>query len=289
MTHDAFSRCHPAVNFLYFAGAIGCGVVIQHPAYILAAILGSGIYCFLLQGRKSLKLFLGILPLFLLTAAVNPLFNTEGNTVLFSLFSRPYTLEALLYGADIAGIFVVMILWFACYSQVLTSDKFTYLFGSLIPSLSLLLVMVLRMIPSFLRKARQISGVRSAIGKGIGESADRKEKLRSGITILSALTDWSLEGGIVTADSMRARGYGCQKRSSFHSYSFSVRDWILLLLMSVLALVTLLIGDKSPQFTPMLQIPGLSTGFAAYCVYLSIPAVIHLKEVIAWHISRSGI
>ena len=29
MTHDAFSRCHPAVNFLFFVAALGCGMVIQ--------------------------------------------------------------------------------------------------------------------------------------------------------------------------------------------------------------------------------------------------------------------
>ena len=30
--YDGFSDCHPAVNFLFFVGAIGFGVVIQHPA-----------------------------------------------------------------------------------------------------------------------------------------------------------------------------------------------------------------------------------------------------------------
>ena len=33
--YDGFSDCHPAVNFLFFVGAIGFGVVIQHPAYVL--------------------------------------------------------------------------------------------------------------------------------------------------------------------------------------------------------------------------------------------------------------
>ena len=42
MTHDAFSRCHPAVNFLFFVAAIGCGMVIQHPAYILAGVVSGG-------------------------------------------------------------------------------------------------------------------------------------------------------------------------------------------------------------------------------------------------------
>ena len=206
MKTDAFSRCHPAVNFVYFALAIAFGVVVQHPAYMLAAVIGASVYYLLLKGGKGIKMILGLLPVAALIALVNPLFNVLGETVLFSLFGRPYTLEALYYGAVVGGMFLVMMLWFGCYNVVLTSDKFTSLFGNLIPALSLLLVMVLRMIPGFMRKARQISGARTCIGKGIGEAATKKEKLMGGMTVLSALTDWALEGSIVTAVSMRCRG-----------------------------------------------------------------------------------
>ena len=40
MTSDAFSNRHPAVNFLFFLGAIGFAVLIQHPAYLIAGALG---------------------------------------------------------------------------------------------------------------------------------------------------------------------------------------------------------------------------------------------------------
>ena len=41
MTSDAFSNRHPAVNFLFFLGAIGFAVLIQHPAYLIAGALGA--------------------------------------------------------------------------------------------------------------------------------------------------------------------------------------------------------------------------------------------------------
>ena len=45
MDRDPFSRCHPAVQFLFFLGAIGFGVVIQHPAYLLAGwVAAAGYY-----------------------------------------------------------------------------------------------------------------------------------------------------------------------------------------------------------------------------------------------------
>lgn len=284
MKQDAFSRYHPAVNFLYFVGAIGFGVVIQHPVYMLAAVLGAAAYYLLLKGRKGIKTIFLMLPVFLLIAAVNPLFNTLGETVLFFLFGKPYTLEALYYGLVVGGIFVVMMLWFGCYNEVLTSDKFTSLFGNLIPALSLLLVMVLRMIPNLMRKAVQISGARKSIGKAM-ENGTKKETVANGMTVLSALTDWALEGSVVTADSMRARGYGAAKRTSFQIYRMTSRDWVLLALTLFLAAATVL-GDKTAEFIPALQIAPLTWNFSAYCVYLIIPTALHLKEAILWHILR---
>ena len=57
MGTDAFSKRHPLVNFLFFAGAIGFGVVIQHPAYIGCSILSAMLYLILLKGRKGLTFY----------------------------------------------------------------------------------------------------------------------------------------------------------------------------------------------------------------------------------------
>ena len=286
---DAFSKCHPAVNFLFFVGAIGCSVVIQHPVYLITGILCGGVYYLLLNGRKGWKMLLGLLPMFVILTAVNPLFNTYGAHILFSVFGRPYTLEALLYGAAIASVFVVMMLWFGCYSRVLTSDKFVCLFGSLIPSLSMLLVMVLRMIPNLMRKAKLLSGARKSIGKGVGEQSTNREKLYDGMNILSALTDWALEGSIVTADSMRARGYGSAKRTSFQLYRFTIRDCTLIVLMLLLAALILIPGGTIATFTPEFFIASPTWGLAAYFIYLLLPCAVHLKEAIQWHSSISKI
>ena len=292
MMTDAFSKCHPAVNFLFFAGAIGMTVMIQHPIYLLAGILTGAIYYLLLNGRKGWKMILWMIPLFVLLTAMNPLFNTLGATPLFFLFGRPYTLEALYYGAAVAAVFVTMLLWFGCYNKVLTGDKFTSLFGNLIPSVSLLLVMVFRMVPNLMRKAAQFSGARKSIGKGAGENATTGEKLTDGMTVLGALTTWALEGSIVTGDSMRARGYGAAKRSSFMIYRLGSVDWTLLILLPLfLALVILAAGygQLTAAFTPEINIAPLSWGIVPYTLYLLIPTILHGKESLQWHISRSRI
>lgn len=289
MTHDALSNRHPAVSFLFFVLAIGFGVVIQHPAYLLAGAVSAGIYYLLLSGRSGWRMIGGLVPVFLLLSAINPLFNTYGATVLFRLFGRPYTLEALLYGMVISGMLVVMLLWFGCYNAVMTSDKFTSLFGNLIPALSLLLVMVLRMIPGFIRKTGQISAARKCIGKSASEESGIREKLADGMSVLSALTDWALEGSITTGDSMRARGYGTARRTSFQIYRMTGQDWILLVYMAALAAAVLLGGEKTAVFSPEIRIAPLGFEFAAYCVLLLIPSALHIKEAMQWHISKSAI
>ena len=296
MSSDAFSRRHPLVNFLFFLGAICFSAVIQHPAYLLAGFCGSTLYFLLLKGRAGWRLLLGMMPLFLFLAAINPLFNIYGETVLFSVFGRPYTREALIYGAAMGAVLVVMLLWFGCCNEVLTSDKFTSLFGNLIPALSLLLVMVLRMIPNLMRKANQLLGVRKSIGKGADDTASNREKLSDGMVVLSALTDWALEGSVVTGDSMRSRGYGTARRTSFLIYRMTGIDVFLLVLQLVLmaaVLVTAMLGGTTAVFTPSLSLApvtgGYLPGFVSYCAYLLIPTVLHIKEAVQWHISRSKI
>lgn len=286
---DAFSRCHPLVNFLFFIGAIGFGVVVMHPAYLIANLLSGICYYLLLHGRKGLRLMLSVLPLSIFLALINPIFNRYGSHVLFLLFGRPYTLEALLFGLVLGGMFLSMMMWFGCYNAVLTNDKFLCLFGSLLPSLTMLLVMVLRLIPNLIRKSGQIADSRRSIGKGAAETDSKKEQLTDGMTILSSLTDWALEGSVVTGDSMRSRGYGCARRTSFQIYRMKPSDRVLLVLCLTLPLCVILAGGLGTTFTPVMHIPPLGWGFAAYCLFLSIPIVLEVKEAITWHILISRI
>ena len=206
MTNDAFSKCHPAVNFLFFLGAIGFGVMIQHPLYLMAGFLCSTGYYLLLNGRKGLKNLLWMVLFFLIMTAINPLFNVYGKTRLFTILGRPYTLEGIYYGAAIAGALVVMLIWFGCYNAVLTSDKFTCLFGDLIPSLSLLLVMVLRLVPHLMRKivgeGSRVLLLSSALGgalllSGTVDAGDVYNSGKNAVTLSAA--GWQGSNNVVSA------------------------------------------------------------------------------------------
>ena len=89
MEIDAFSKRHPAVNFLFFLGAIGCAVVIQHPAYVGLGIVCGCAYYLLLHGRKGLWGIAGMLPICLILIFLNPLFNTYGEAVSYTHLTLP--------------------------------------------------------------------------------------------------------------------------------------------------------------------------------------------------------
>ncbi len=294
--NDAFSRCHPAVGFAFFAGAIGFGAMILHPAYILVSGLCAVTYYCLLRGAKGLKMVMLSVPVFLFLTFANPLVNHDGQRVLGLVFDKPYTFEALVYGMVIAGMLIAMLLWAGCYNAVMTSDKFMTLFGGVIPTISLLLLMVLRLVPNMIRKIAQLAGARKCIGRGAGENSTKKEKAMDSLNILSALMTWALEGGVITADSMKARGYGTEKRTAFRMNAMKTQDRVLLTVMAVLVTAVIVLiagGGTAANYTPVMEIVPVTGrrvwGFAAYCAFLSLPTVLYIKESIQWRISRSGI
>lgn len=224
---DAFSGFHPINNFLFFILVAGYTMFVMHPAVLLISLISANIYHISLKKEKAVYFgMLYMLPLMLLAAVLNPAFNHQGMTVITYLPSgNPLTLEACLYGLFSAVMMIAVIVWFACYTEVMTSDKFVYLFGRIIPSLSLVISMALRFVPRFTAKFRQVREAR----------AGAREK-GNAFTELSIMVTWALENSIETADSMRARGYGSTKRTAFSIYTFGSKDRELFLWLSFCAL-----------------------------------------------------
>ena len=120
---------------------------------------------------------------------------------------------------------VAVITWFSCCNVVMTSDKFVYLFGKLIPALSLILSMTLRFVPRFTAQIKVVTQAQRCVGRDVSSGSVRK-RIHNGLTILSIVITWALENAIETADSMRSRGYGMAGRTAFSIYRLQRRDLI---------------------------------------------------------------
>lgn len=287
---DHFASFHPVVNFTYFAAVLLYSMFLLHPVCLGIAFVSAFTYSVMLKGSKGLKFnLLYLLPLLLFMAILNPAFNHQGVTILFYLQNgNPVTLESILFGVAAACMFVTVILWFSCYNAVMTSDKFIYLFGRIMPGLSLVLSMVLRFVPRYTAQIKVISNAQRCIGRDFSQG-NILEKARNGMKILSIMTTWALENSIETADSMRARGYGLPKRTSFSIFRFDNRDKVTFGLMAglmVMVLIGAFTGQITMRFFPSIKMAKV-TGFnlviyIAYFILCMLPVMINLTEEFKW-------
>ena len=292
---DAFGGCHPTVSFAYFAVVIGCGMFFTHPVCLGISLLGSVSYYIKLRGGKGTRIFLRLaLPVMLFAAAVNTLFNHRGDTVLCLLpTGNKLTLESVLYGVAATFMLVSVLAWFGCFTEIMTTDKFVYLFGRIIPSLSLVLSMTLRFVPRFKERFDEVMEARICMGK-----APRSPfgKIKNAAGCFLTVAAWSLESSIVTADSMKSRGYGLRGRTAFSIFVFTERDWCLLAWLG-LAVMFLISGAVSgysdwtyyPSFGGEISAPLTVALEAVYLAVCLTPIIVDVLEDRKWRSSRSKI
>ncbi len=280
---------HPTVDFAYFAFVTGFTVFFMNPVCVAASLL-SGICHSLLLGRKNGY----VIWVFLAAAFANPLFNHEGATVLFYLPNgNPFTFEAMLYGLSAAAVLAAVILHFSCFNGIFTSDKLLYLFARVSPSLSLVVSMTLHFVPEFRINIRKIADAGAAAG--YKEQGLLKEA-KKGVHILSAAISQSLENSIETADSMRARGYGIMKRSTYLTFRFDKRDLFSIVLILSLSAYVLSAGGLGAfyfKFYPTVRHAAVTpyhlSAEAAFAILCFLPVISGIKEELVWKQSESKI
>jgi energy-coupling factor transport system permease protein len=290
MTRNYFAELHPSVNLLYFASMIGFSMFFLHPVLTLVSLFGSLAYYAALHPRKLPRYLLKfVLPMLLLMSAANPLLNHAGNTILLYVNDNPFTLEACAYGVTAAVMFVGVLTWFSCSSVVLSADKIIYLFGRTVPSLSLVFSMVLRFVPRLKAQAKRIADAQKGVGKGM-DRGGIITRAKNGLNILSILTTWALENGIITSDSMRARGFGLPGRSSFRIYSFSNRDKTISILLIVLISTVFLgcaAGVTGIRYFPSISVKPVTffsvVAYSAYFLLCIFPIVVNKAFEVQYH------
>lgn len=293
MEQKGFSGLHPLVGFFYFALVLVFTMFFDHPVS-LGLSLGAAVWCAgHLNGWRSLaSQGRYLLPTALFAALLNPAFNHRGDTVLARFpTGSALTLESVLYGLAAAAMLCAVLLWFSCYNTVMTSDKFLYLFGRIIPALSLVLSMALRFVPRFKAQLRAAVEAQRSLGRDISRGGLLR-RLRLAGAILSILVTWSLENAIDTADSMKSRGYGLPGRTAFSLYRLDGRDLAVLGWLALSGGAVLLcwaLGGLSFQYYPTLQGGGAAPlavgGQLAYLALCLTPVILNRWE--AWKWTRS--
>ena len=291
---DFFKDYHPLVNSLYFASVILITMFTSHPILQIIGFTGSVIYLRIAKGNESAtRTIVGCFVTFLLIVLLNPLVNHQGVTILFYLSNgNPITLESIIFGLSAGLTFVTAILWFASHNVVMTSDKLMYIYGKITPSLALVFSMSLRFVPLFKRRLGEIQFARSGI---VSKTKKRGfiGKLKESLAIFSAFVSWILESSVETADSMRSRGFGLGKRTSFSLYKFTKRDATCLIYIFVLDI--LLFWMAKNRLLKMVYYPAIKIakfqmityiGLVLYFLLCLLPSLVCLWEELRWKYFR---
>lgn len=295
MQANEFKTYHPIVNFLYFVFVIGFSCFFMHPFCLCVSFVSAFLYSVILKGKKAIKTnILYMLPMIVGMALLNPAFNHEGVTVLLYLPSgNPLTLESIIYGIAAATMIASVICWFSCYNEVMTSDKFIYLFGKIIPSLSLILSMTLRFVPRFINQMKVVANAQKTIGRDIS-SGSVVTRAKNGLSIISIMITWSLENALDTADSMKSRGYGIPGRTAFSIFSFDKRDkkvFFIILVLGIYIFFGGIFGGMYFRYFPSVKWNNISvysvSVFLVYIILCFVPIIIELWEVKKWKAIKS--
>jgi len=312
---SGFKGYHPLVNVLFFISIIAFGMLLRHPVYLVISFISSTAYYLKLSGKDGRKtVFRFLLPMLLFVVIINSFFNHYGVTTLFILPSgNNFTFEALVMGI-VSGITVVSVIqWFFCCNEVVTEDKFMHIFGRILPKGALVVSMILRFVPLYRRRYKEISQARKCMGLNGTDSFICK--MKNTFKNIGILVSWSFENAIETADSMKARGYGLKGRTYYSRFQWHTGDTlalILLVLFDALIIFGLVSNSAYCIYNPYVIINQPSEIGTTYIInelnltinpfgFLSIvsliaftllcflPLTIDLKEDIKWHRLQSKI
>jgi len=290
----SFSEFDPITVTLWFFSVIGIAMFSGHPLVMSISLAGAILFFIVRNGLRHGRSHLFFLILFIVLALANPIISHNGATVLFVLNNAPVTLEALLYGINSAAMIVGVLYWFRSFTQIMTSEKVLRIAGAISPKLSLILSMSLRAVPMFARRAKQVSDAQKAMG--LYNDDNIIDDLRGRMRVFSIIATWALENGIITADSMTARGYGTGRRTQLRRFRFSSSDaaftLVTLALLGVSA-AAVASGALDFNFYPHIEADvngaaGIS-GAAAYGALVLLPVIIETEVSIRWKYLQSRI
>lgn len=305
---DFFSRSHPAVTLLSLGAVLWGAMLSSRPGILLLLFLAGWLTSLRLDSDALLSLSLKVLlPLLLLTVLLNGLFSPFGVTQLATLpWGRPLTLEALAAGLVSGLRFITILLWLSSWSRLLTSDRILWLFGRLLPSFAMVLTLSLRLVPLYFAQSRRIRLAQQGAMPAQAVNTEGSSSWRSRVSELgrrwrlasaafSALLTWSLEHAVDTADTMRARGYGSGKRSSFTPWRLDQASLLtllaLVLTVAVWAVGTLL-DPAAVYLHPVITLPGLNRfSLLAYtgCFFTALtPLLLDLYGGLRWTAAQSS-
>ncbi len=285
-----FASIHPAPCFLYYMGLIVLVTLVNHPLFLLMALFSQITLNILQDGGKRLNKSLKYYIFFGLTIfIINPFISHRGSTIILHFLDNPITLEAMVFGFSMMLSLLTVLITFTSYNMVITPDKFMFLFSSILPKTAFMTMMSMRFVPVLRKRSQDIALVQRA--QGIKRaSGNLIKRIKNTMLLLNILVTWSLEEAIITAKSVRGRGYGITKnRSHYFDYKIMKYDVVIFFTMFCTGVSLFYMWHKDVGQFQIYPKVGQPTFDIHTCIFLiisfihfCIPIVIEGAEKLRW-------
>lgn len=285
-----YKKFHPATSALIILSVILPLFILNDPICILIAFSGAIFTTAAFGGaRATFSAMKSAVLIVAITWVFSIAFSDTGVTVWITVFGRHISQETGIFGVATGVMISAVVIWFSNMWEILSQDKLMYMIKKVRPSIGIVLSMVFSFIPRFGRKTDEIIMARRAMGAEHGNRF--KEKIAYGVDILSSLMDWSFEHSIVTADSMKCRGFGAEKRTFYLEYKIGMTDWQVMAfvgMLSVSVIAFACFGYGFVTYFPVFRCRGTNWIFyAAYMLLQFSPGMIKfIWEARVWHLKQ---
>lgn len=287
----AFENCHPFVISIYFIWSAVLVMYVNHPLFLLSAIFVVAASNRLFSSWASIrKNLLGSIFLGGTIILINSLFNRNGTTEMFVILGKPIMLETFMYSLVLTAMIVAVLQLTLLFNATLNGSKFLYVMGKLLPKTGLVTMLALRFVPMLKEQIGEIIAVQKMRGYSLKEGP-LLQRAKTGLLFVQMLLTISLEDAIQTADSMKARGYGGEKRTSYHFYRWTWHDTSVVLLLSILVILILLFSIKGygvVAIYPIVTVDILDTRHALVGVLalfvIGLPVILEGLEWCRWRL-----
>ncbi len=287
---------NPINILIFYLFVVVFTMAAQNPFFSAVSFIAAFLYSVILFKTKALKFALGFcLPAVILFAAFNLFFVHKGQSAFLFINGNPITQESLFYGLNSGIIFSGVILWFYTFNEVSSGGRISALFSKPLPQITLLFSMTMRLIPDFKKRAGHISDAQTMIGKGASGKGLFK-RIKYGLMIISVLITWSLENGIETADSMKARGYGGKVNKARVKRKLILSEALFfaaLLSAAAFCVFSIVSGAAGFEFFPFVRIsidPFLGIiSLAVFTLICFYPVYLSLYKEAKWRLLKSKI
>lgn len=187
------------------------------------------IICILIVRRQLSALKQSVLifvPFAIITIIINLIVVTQGSRVIFILFDRAFTLEAVIYSFSLSFKLLLVILIFTLIGVMIDSDKAVSFFASIMPKTTVTMMISLKLFPLMKKRIISLKEIYSIRGVDF-EKKGFKNKIKSLMPLLFVILEDSLEGAFDVGEASYVRGFLSSKRTIYDRQKFKIYDYVI--------------------------------------------------------------